>query len=306
MDRRKSALRKVYNPVLLALQGGGGGVKFPEMHVGDDRPTEIVASFDGTWQRKGFQSKNGVVTCLSVNDKKWKVLDCETLSNYCATCAAKKTKTSSDAEFEQWYATQKANCSKNHDGSAGAMEPAGVKAVYERSEMSHALQYTGYLGDGDSKSFSKIAAADPPVYPGKSISKLECCGHVQKRMGRRLNDAITRCKGNVYEYNLKSIKGIGGQGKLTKKAVWRIQGHYGAAIRNNTGDLAAMKKAVCMEASWGQSSIKGIGGQGKLTKKAVWRIQGHYGAAIRNNTGDLAAMKKAVCMEASWGQSCRL
>ena len=41
--------------------------------------TQCVASFDGTWQRKGFQSKNGVVTGLSVKDKQCKVLDCETL-----------------------------------------------------------------------------------------------------------------------------------------------------------------------------------------------------------------------------------
>ena len=43
-------------------------------------------SGDGTYQRRGFQSKNGVVTVLSVNGKRSKVLDCETLSNHCDAC----------------------------------------------------------------------------------------------------------------------------------------------------------------------------------------------------------------------------
>ena len=162
--------------------------------------SETVASFDGTWQRKGFQSKNGVVTCLSVSDKKCKVLDCETLTNYCGVCVTKRKMCKSDAEFEQWYMTHQNACLKNHEGSAGAMEPAGVKEIYTRSEAKHHLQYTGYLGDGDSKSYSKIAAADPPIYAGKEIKKLECCGHVQKRMGRRLTDKITNCKKKTYHH----------------------------------------------------------------------------------------------------------
>ena len=166
------------------------------------------------------------------------------LSNYCGRCSVNRKKCKTDEEFDQWLQEHKDTCSKNHNGSAGAMEPAGVKAIYGRSEQKYGLQYTGYLGDGDSKSYSQIAAADPPVYRGKQIRKLECCGHVQKRMGRRLTEKITQCKSKTYQHNGKSYKGIGGIRKLTKKAAWRMQGHYGAAIRNNSGDLAAMRKAV--------------------------------------------------------------
>ena len=44
------------------------------------------------------------------------------------------------------------------------------------------LIYTGYYGNGDSKGFHK--AKD--VYPGVSVVKYECIGHVQKRVGNRL------------------------------------------------------------------------------------------------------------------------
>ena len=57
------------------------------------------------------------------------------------------------------------------------------------------LQYTGYLGDGDSKSYNSVASAQPPIYGNNiGIHKLECCGHVQKRMGKRLMDLVSRNK----------------------------------------------------------------------------------------------------------------
>lgn len=40
------------------------------------------------------------------------------------------------------------------------------------------------LGDEDSKSFSAVLASDP--YGDVTVEKLECIGHVSKRMGTRL------------------------------------------------------------------------------------------------------------------------
>ena len=77
-------------------------------------------------------------------------------------------------------------CKKNYCGAAGGMEPAGMVKIYRRSEELYGLRYTGYLGDGDSKSFKTVASADPPVYKDVEIEKLECCRHVKKRMGKRL------------------------------------------------------------------------------------------------------------------------
>ena len=52
--------------------------------------------------------------------------------------------------------------------------------VFRRSEEKYNLKYSGYLGDGDSKSFSTVVNADPPVSTDVNIVNLECRGHVQK------------------------------------------------------------------------------------------------------------------------------
>lgn len=44
---------------------------------------DITVSSDGTWQHKGFASKNGVVTVLTVIGKECKVIDPHVLSNHC-------------------------------------------------------------------------------------------------------------------------------------------------------------------------------------------------------------------------------
>lgn len=72
-------------------------------------------------------------------------------------------------------------------------------------------------------------------------------------MGKRLLDAVTQCKTRTFDVNGKVYKDIGGQGRLTQKAISRIQEHYGAAVRGNSGNLAAMKKVV-----W-------------LYRKAIWK-----------------------------------
>jgi len=44
------------------------------------------------------------------------------------------------------------------------------------------LRYTKYLGDGDSKGHEVVKS----IYKEKEVIKLECVGHVQKRVGSRL------------------------------------------------------------------------------------------------------------------------
>ena len=45
--------------------------------------------------------------------------------------------------------------------------------------------YNLHLGDGDSKSYKVVCEADPY---GKLTKKLECIGHIQKRVGRKLRN----------------------------------------------------------------------------------------------------------------------
>ena len=78
-------------------------------------------------------------------------------------------------EFATWMKSHK--CEKNHDGLAGSMECKGMLNIFRRFETLHQLRYSGYLGDGDSKSHSAVANAEPPIYDNCAITKLECCGH---------------------------------------------------------------------------------------------------------------------------------
>ena len=202
-----------------------------------DPHTDIQVSCDGTWHRRGFSSKNGIVTVLSVNGRNSKVIDTETLANHCDACAEHKHK-KGVAEFEQWHKThtQRKLCEKNHTGSAGSMEPAGTETIFCRSVTKYGLRYTSYLGDGDSKLYSHVKNAQPLVYDNTDITKLKCCRHVQKRMGCDLTNKVSELKNAPFVYTGKTVKELVAEVKILK-----IPGHYGAAIRNNVGHLPAMK-----------------------------------------------------------------
>ena len=60
------------------------------------------------------------------------------------------------------------------------MESNGISESVEKRQ----LRYLTYIGDGDTKFYQNVVAADP--YPGYSIKKAGCVGHVQKRVGKRL------------------------------------------------------------------------------------------------------------------------
>ncbi|GFU03481.1 uncharacterized protein TNCV_2257121 [Trichonephila clavipes] len=90
------------------------------------------------------------------------------------------------------------------------------------------LQYTEYYGDGDSKGFLQVK----DIYGENSVTKLECIGHIQKRVGSRLRKLK------------KNTKGLGGKGKLTDKLIDKLQNYYGFAIRSNVGCLEKMQSAV--------------------------------------------------------------
>ena len=63
----------------------------------------------------------------------------------------------------------------------------------------------------------------------------------KKRVGSRLRNVKSQYKGK----KLSDSKGIGGgKGRLTNKVMNTLQNHYGIAIRQNTHNLYAMRKAV--------------------------------------------------------------
>ena len=50
----------------------------------DDKPTDIVASFDGFWQRRGFASLNGIVSCIERENNK--IVDVAVKTKKCKSC----------------------------------------------------------------------------------------------------------------------------------------------------------------------------------------------------------------------------
>ncbi|GFX81668.1 transposable element Tc3 transposase [Trichonephila clavipes] len=115
---------------------------------------------------------------------------------------------------------------------------SGVLSIFQRSETSRKACYTQYLGDGDSKGFLTIKEAK--VYGDTEVEKLECVGHVQKRMGTRLRNILKMSKG----IKLSDGKTISGRGRLTLKEVDSIQHYYGLAIHKNLSSVEDMKRAI--------------------------------------------------------------
>ena len=194
---------------------------------------DVIASFDGTWQKRGYASLNGVVAAVSHG----KVVDAEVMSKVCLSCRYwNQPGRKNTPEFNDWK--DEHHCPINHKGSAGSMESAGVLQIYKRSVVERSLRYTTYLGDGDSKSFQDIINADP--YPGKTCNRYECVGHVQKRVTAHINTLKQQYKGVV----LADHKKLCGKGRLTQKVTNTLQNYYGMVIRRNSGDLYAMKKDI--------------------------------------------------------------
>ncbi|EFN75401.1 hypothetical protein EAI_01109, partial [Harpegnathos saltator] len=90
-------------------------------------------------------------------------------------------------------------CSANHTGSAGKMECDAMVQIFQRSVELYNTAYAYYIGDGDSKTFSALLNAR--IYDNIIPKKLECVGHVQKRMGRWLRNVK-----NTYKEAAKATK----------------------------------------------------------------------------------------------------
>ena len=196
-------------------------------NAGENDIVNCPVSCDGTWQKRGYSSQNGCVAVISVDTGK--VLDAEALTQACKQCQLHAHLDKDSVEYHLWRADHN-NCKANFKGSAPAMEPEGTERIFRRSITTHNLRYTELYGDGDSKSHKQVKN----VYSedGIEVTKKECIGHVQKRVGT----ALRKLK--------KENPGFAGRGRLTDAMIDKMQNYYGIAIRSNVGDLRGMKKAV--------------------------------------------------------------
>ena len=186
----------------------------------DDNIVETGISVGGTWQIRGFTSLNGAVTAISIETGR--NLDVEVMRRYCQVC----TNIEKFKEKADLYEHLKLDhvCKSNHEGSTGNMRWWAWKE-YSRDRSKPVGCVIQISMRRDSKSF--VSAQN--IYAPKVVSKKECIGHVQKRVGTRLR-------------NLKKTeKGLIKLG-LTDKIIDRLQNYYGIAIRSNVGDLDTMKK----------------------------------------------------------------
>lgn len=194
-----------------------------EAVVDNDGCRELSVALDGSWQKRGYSSQNGFVSVTSIDTGK--VLDVSVLSKYCYVCTSEKF----SGEHE---------CSKNYEGYSGGMELTGAVEVFRRS-VERNVKYINYLGDGDSKGFHSVIE-DKPYGDEMEIKKLECVGHVQKRMGSRLRRLKRDMKGKL----LPDGKSIGGKNRLTDGEIDKLQVYYGNAIRSSGNDLQKMIRSV--------------------------------------------------------------
>lgn len=196
--------------------------------------SNITVSGDGTWKTRGHSSRFGATTVIG--GETGKVIDRYVSSAYCKGCETAKDIVTDEARIK-WKNQHAKVCSKNHSGSAAQMEVNGMVSMFSRSEEKYAARYVNYIGDGDCKTFSSVVKSNPYSVP---VSKTECVGHIQKRMGSRLRKLKAQFKGK----KLYDKKPLGGKGRLTDVLIDQISSLYGDAIRKHSDNYKDMQKAI--------------------------------------------------------------
>lgn len=202
----------------------------------EDDIIDVLISCDGTWQKRGFSSLFGAVFIITYETGK--VIDYLVMSKHCSGCNHWEKRDKLSDEYKEWKSHHK--CDANFSGSSGAMEPRGAVTLFKRS-LDHNIHYTNLISDGDSKTLS-LLHQEMPYGPElkNQVQKLDCIGHVQKRMGTALCNLKVQYRGQ----KLSDGKTIGGVGQSTDSRINSLQKYYGDVIRRNKGDLDAMIKAV--------------------------------------------------------------
>ena len=101
---------------------------------------DCQVSVDGTWQKRGHSSLNGVVTVISKENGK--CLDHIVLSIACKGCQAWSSKTD-HPEYNSWLANH--DCSINQRGSSGSMEGKGAIEMFSSSIQNITYVTSGIL-----------------------------------------------------------------------------------------------------------------------------------------------------------------
>ena len=171
-----------------------------------DEVIEVGVSIDGTWMKRGYMSKYGVVAAISCETGE--ILDFQIMSKLCDKCKTYKSNHTKQA----WWVLHKGTdeCEINHAEkySSGLMEAYAAVIIFKRSEEKCKLRFTSMLGDGDTKTLAELNKAMPHG-PGVVIEKEECVGHVAKCFYKRLGDMRDKQVPNEKE-KIANMKGSNG------------------------------------------------------------------------------------------------
>ncbi|EDW52717.1 GM19327 [Drosophila sechellia] len=127
----------------------------------ENRGDILTVSGDGSWSKRGFTSRMGIVSVIGKYTNK--ILDVAVKSSFCKACAFWKGQEGTP-EYEAWFETHGSECNVNHEDSAGKMEVDGIIEIFKRSEELHNAKYGSYIGDGDTKTFKMLLEAKPYGY----------------------------------------------------------------------------------------------------------------------------------------------
>ena len=120
--------------------------------------SDVDVSVDATWQKRyGFNLLLGAAFIISVESGE--VLGCEVKSKFCFECKARGHWDKNNDRYKRWYLSHENICSINHTSSFESMGKAAAVEMFGWSISLHNLNYTTYVGDGDSSSFGEVCEA---------------------------------------------------------------------------------------------------------------------------------------------------
>lgn len=220
---------KTFNGICKKLHGAAMTAVSKNLHQARNITKDAVGGrdvpvmFDGTWQKRGHKSHNGVGTVVSLDTGL--CLDFEVLSNYCHACSIHRDL---GEDEEIWRAFHLPVCQKNTDCSSHAMEPAAAVNIWQRTlSYETPLRFTSFLSDGDSKAYTAVCEAN--VYCDTPIDKEECTNHVAKRLGTALRKLATPLPRGE---------------KLKDATIIKLQTYYKIAITSNKDSVRNMYTAI--------------------------------------------------------------
>ncbi|KFM71283.1 hypothetical protein X975_00958, partial [Stegodyphus mimosarum] len=240
MDLPPPVTQKSYDKILSHMHAATRNIAENSMKIAADEEikmtgsSDLTVSGDGTWKTRGHSSRFGVTSIIG--GETGKIIDRYVSSSYCKGCETGKN-ISSKESYLKWKMEHNKVCNKNHSGSSAQMEVNGMLSMFSRSEEKYGVRYVNYIGDGDCKTFLALTKDNPYNVP---ISKIECVGHIQKRMGARLRKLKQEFRGK----KLYDKKPLSGKGRLTDVLIDQLTTYYGNAIRKHSDNYHDMQKAI--------------------------------------------------------------